>query len=68
MGPGAGEHGGQVVAQGTPDEIRRATHSLTGQYLAGHRQYSDPARAGIAPIRSRMLIIDGATRQQSAAA
>ncbi|MCC6380776.1 MAG: excinuclease ABC subunit UvrA [Burkholderiales bacterium] len=44
MGPGAGEHGGQVVAQGTPDDIRRATHSLTGQYLAGHRQIPMPAR------------------------
>src|SRR5690348_17509400 len=28
MGPGAGEHGGQVVAQGAPDDIRRAPHSL----------------------------------------
>ena len=44
MGPGAGEHGGQVVAQGTPDEIRRAPHSLTGQYLAGHRQIPMPAQ------------------------
>ena len=45
MGPGAGEHGGQVVAQGTPDDIRRAPHSLTGQYLAGHRQIPIPAQA-----------------------
>jgi excinuclease ABC subunit A len=44
MGPGAGEHGGQVVAQGTPEEIRLAAHSLTGQYLAGHRQILPPAR------------------------
>ena len=44
MGPGAGEHGGQVVAQGTPEEIRLAPHSLTGQYLAGHRQIPMPAR------------------------
>ena len=43
MGPGAGEHGGQVVAQGTPEEIRLATHSLTGQYLAGHRQIPMPS-------------------------
>jgi excinuclease ABC subunit A len=42
LGPGAGVHGGQVVAQGTPDEIRRAPHSLTGQYLAGHRQIPMP--------------------------
>ena len=44
MGPGAGEHGGRIVAQGTPDEIRRAPHSLTGQYLAGHRQIPMPER------------------------
>jgi excinuclease ABC subunit A len=44
MGPGAGEHGGQVVAQGTPDDIRRAAHSLTGQYLAGHRQIPIPPK------------------------
>jgi len=44
MGPGAGEHGGQVVAQGTPDDIRHAPHSLTGQYLAGHRQIPMPER------------------------
>ena len=44
MGPGAGEHGGQVVAQGTPEDIRRAPHSLSGQYLAGRRQIAVPAR------------------------
>jgi excinuclease ABC subunit A len=44
MGPGAGEHGGQIVAQGTPEDIRRAPHSLTGQYLAGRRQIPVPAR------------------------
>jgi excinuclease ABC subunit A len=44
MGPGAGEHGGQVVAQGTPEDIRRAPHSLTGQYLAGHRQIPIPQK------------------------
>src|SRR5437660_870194 len=42
MGPGAGEAGGQIVAQGTPEDIRRAPHSLTGQYLAGHRQIPIP--------------------------
>ena len=41
---GAGEHGGDVVAQGTPDDIRRATQSLTGQYLAGHRRIPMPPR------------------------
>jgi len=60
MGPGAGEHGGQVVAQGTPEEIRLAAHSLTGQYLAGHRQISMPARRHrVDP--GRIMRIDGAT-------
>ncbi len=60
MGPGAGEHGGQVVAQGTPDDIRRATHSLTGQYLAGHRSIPIPGmRHRADPQRS--LRITGAS-------
>ena len=60
MGPGAGEHGGQVVAQGTPDDIRHAAHSLTGQYLAGHRQIPIPARRHRADA-GRALTISGAT-------
>jgi excinuclease ABC subunit A len=59
MGPGAGEHGGQVVAQGTPDDIRKAPHSLTGQYLAGHRQIPIPARRHRAD--GRALVIEGAS-------
>ena len=64
MGPGAGEHGGQVVAQGTPEEIRRAPHSLTGQYLAGHRQIPMPAQRHRGRSRARCCTITGATRQQ----
>ncbi|HLX30642.1 MAG TPA: excinuclease ABC subunit UvrA [Casimicrobiaceae bacterium] len=60
MGPGAGEHGGQVVAQGTPEDIRRAPHSLTGQYLAGHREIAVPARRHVADPE-RMLKLIGAT-------
>ena len=60
MGPGAGEHGGQVVAQGTPEDIRRAPHSLTGQYLAGHREIAVPARRHAADPE-RMLKVIGAT-------
>jgi excinuclease ABC subunit A len=58
MGPGAGEHGGQIVAQGTPEEIRMAAHSLTGQYLAGHRRIPMPARRR-RPDPARMLRITG---------
>ncbi len=59
MGPGAGEHGGQIVAQGTPEEIRMAPHSLTGQYLAGHRQIPMPARRLRVDL-GRVLTITGA--------
>src|SRR5207245_5625140 len=60
MGPGAGEHGGQVVAQGTPEEIRLAAHSLTGQYLAGHRQIPVPTHR-LRADPARLLTISGAT-------
>ncbi|MBP8139747.1 MAG: excinuclease ABC subunit UvrA [Burkholderiales bacterium] len=59
MGPGAGEHGGQVVAQGTPEDIRRASHSLTGQYLSGQRQIPMPERRHRRDA-SRLLTIAGA--------
>ncbi len=37
LGPGAGEHGGEVVATGTPDEIIKAKESITGKYLSGEK-------------------------------
>ena len=43
LGPGAGVHGGRVVAQGTPAEIRRNPQSLTGQYLSGRRRIELPS-------------------------
>jgi excinuclease ABC subunit A len=42
IGPGAGIHGGHVVAQGTPDEIMASAESITGQYLTGVRQIPMP--------------------------
>jgi excinuclease ABC subunit A len=44
MGPGAGRHGGHVVARGTPDDVMANQESLTGQYLTGFRQIEIPAR------------------------
>jgi excinuclease ABC subunit A len=44
MGPGAGEHGGHVVAQGTPVEVAAVPESLTGQFLAGTRTIEPPRR------------------------
>ena len=42
IGPGAGVHGGQIVAQGTPHDIETAPDSLTGQYLSGKRRIEVP--------------------------
>ncbi len=42
MGPGAGEHGGQVVAVGNPSEIMRCSESVTGQYLSKNKQIPLP--------------------------
>ncbi|MDF1555901.1 MAG: excinuclease ABC subunit UvrA [Deferrisomatales bacterium] len=44
MGPGAGEHGGQVVAAGTPEEVAAHPASLTGAYLSGRRAIEVPPR------------------------
>ena len=44
MGPGAGVHGGRVMAQGTYDEVRANAQSLTGQYLSGTRTITVPQR------------------------
>ena len=43
LGPGAGRHGGRLVAAGTPAEVRRVPESLTGQYLSGRRHIPLPA-------------------------
>jgi excinuclease ABC subunit A len=42
LGPGAGEHGGQVVAEGTPEQIMAHPESLTGAYLSGRRRIAVP--------------------------
>ena len=43
IGPGAGRHGGTVIAEGTPETIRRSERSLTGAYLSGRRRIEVPA-------------------------
>ena len=44
MGPGAGEHGGHVVAEGTAQQVEAVAESLTGQFLAGTRTIEVPAK------------------------
>ncbi|MCW5573510.1 MAG: excinuclease ABC subunit UvrA [Steroidobacteraceae bacterium] len=59
LGPGAGVHGGEIVARGTPPEIEASPGSLTGRYLAGLEAVPLPARRA-QPDRARMLHIVGA--------
>ncbi|MCH8924352.1 MAG: excinuclease ABC subunit UvrA, partial [Planctomycetes bacterium] len=60
FGPGAGKHGGRIVAQGTPQEICDDENSVTGQYLSGRMAIEVPAtRRRIAKTRS--ITIEGAT-------
>jgi len=42
IGPGAGVHGGEIVAQGTPEDIMNSKNSLTGQYLSGRKKIALP--------------------------
>jgi excinuclease ABC subunit A len=44
LGPGAGVHGGHVIAQGSPKEVMKSSKSLTGQYLAGSLRMDIPAK------------------------
>lgn len=60
MGPGAGEHGGFVVAQGTPQAIQENSVSLTGQYLSGQLFIKIPEKRH-EPDSDRTLRIDGAS-------
>ncbi len=59
VGPGAGVHGGEIVARGTPSEIAANPNSLTGHYLSGERTVAIPTRRR-APTPGRELKIVGA--------
>jgi excinuclease ABC subunit A len=61
MGPGAGAHGGKVIAEGTPEEVMANSASLTGQYLSGFRQVPIPkTRREPPPKGGRWLTVKGA--------
>jgi len=60
MGPAAGVHGGQIIAEGKPDEIMANPNSITGQYLTGAREIEVPERRR--PIsKKKVLKVIGAT-------
>ncbi|MBC7186271.1 MAG: excinuclease ABC subunit UvrA [Calditrichaeota bacterium] len=58
LGPGAGEHGGRVVAAGPPEVIRASNGSITGDYLAGRRSIPVPSRRR--PGNGKFLTLRGA--------
>lgn len=58
IGPGAGVHGGEVVAQGTPSEVAKNPQSITGQYLTGKKQIAAPKK--LRSGNGKELVIKGA--------
>ncbi|GGC55812.1 excinuclease ABC subunit UvrA [Chelatococcus reniformis] len=60
VGPGAGIHGGRIVAQGAPDDIMKSPESLTGAYLVGTKSVPVPAKRR-KPGKGRQLKLVGAT-------
>ena len=57
MGPGAGEHGGRVVAAGAPKQVMKSKDSVTGQFLSGRRSIAVPERR---PPADDFLVVRGA--------
>lgn len=64
IGPGAGTNGGQIVAAGTPDEIKKNKDSITGQYLSGAKKIETPRKRrkvkATGPVAGRYLTVRGA--------
>ncbi len=59
MGPGAGERGGEIIAEGTPTEVEQNPHSITGQYLSGKKHVTDTNHRSRQSIQK--LILRGAS-------
>ena len=60
IGPGAGVHGGNIMAQGTAEEIKKVENSITGQYLSGRKKIEVPKIRRKA-IKSKCIEVKGAT-------
>ena len=60
IGPGAGTHGGKVMAQGTAEEIKQVEDSVTGQYLSGRKKIPVPKKRR-KPTKSKVIEVQGAT-------
>ncbi len=59
LGPAAGVHGGEIVAQGKPSDIKKSAKSLTGLYLSGKKQIALPKKR-IAPNKKKQITVRGA--------
>jgi len=59
MGPGAGTQGGEIVFQGTPEEILQSDDSLTGRYLSGKESIALPSKRR--SLTGRYIILEGAS-------
>ncbi len=60
IGPGAGVHGGNVMAQGSAEEIKNAPNSITGDYLSGRKKIEVPKKRR-KPIKGKCIEVKGAT-------
>ena len=60
IGPGAGTHGGNVMAQGTAEEVKMVENSITGQYLSGRKKIPVPKKRR-KHIKSKCIEVEGAT-------
>lgn len=60
IGPGAGIHGGNVMAQGTAEEIKKIENSITGQYLSGRKQIAVPKKRRKV-VKGKAIEVKGAT-------
>ena len=60
IGPGAGVHGGNVMAQGTAEEIKKVENSITGQYLSGRKKIPVPKKRR-KTVKGKAIEVKGAT-------
>jgi excinuclease ABC subunit A len=60
IGPGAGVHGGQIIAEGKLQDIKDSEHSLTGQYLSGRRKIEYP-KIRTLKQKDKQVVLSGAT-------
>ncbi len=60
IGPGAGTHGGRVMAQGTAEEVKKVENSVTGQYLSGRKKIPVPKKRRKS-LKTKVIEVQGAT-------